>query len=210
MKRHISLAARGLVVTLALTCSALSLHATDITPLGSGSFQVAESFANFHPTGTTVIASLAALNVAGVGNVLIDTTGANPGTFFAFNSPTPSQGAVLTFALSAFNPDFTQVLALDATGTPLPSPPVTDPAVAAFLSPSNFVFTIDPNSLPNFDANGNGFLVYNFAAGTVAAAATPEPGSLALMFGGALLLAGRLRRNFRRYLGSAARSALYL
>ncbi|MBS1859747.1 MAG: hypothetical protein JST11_30525, partial [Acidobacteria bacterium] len=184
---------RVFAIAIALCWMASPSRANVITPSSGGALNLAVTFSSFAPGQTTVSASGTVLQIAGIGDVLLDTLGGGPGTMTAMvvNQPVVSQVIQLSFVLGGLAPDLTAAL-LTATGSPL-TPPITDPALVALLSPSSFSFALNSNSLGGFDANtGNGTLVYDFVAGQ-AAGSVPEPGSLALMLGGVLVLAGRLR-----------------
>lgn len=181
-----------------LIAAAGTLNASAITPT-SGAFNLAISYAAFVPTQTTVSASLEQMNVAGLGNVLLDTGGTTAGNMQGtlLNLPSPNQALTMTFALAGLAPDLTSAL-LNGIGS-IAVPPITDPAVADFLNPSSYIFVVDSASLPGFNTGtGNGTLVYDFVGGTAATPAVPEPGTLTFLAGGALLLLGRLGFGARK------------
>lgn len=183
----------ALAAALMLAGMALPSQANTITPGGGGTLSVAVDYSTFTPGAITVNASASILHVDLLGDILVDTLGAGAGNIvgLALNQPTPTQAVSLLFALGGISPDLTAVL-LTATGTAA-VPPITDPALAAFLSPTSFSFALNQASLPSFDTQtGTGTLVYDFVAGQTTGS-VPEPGSLALLTGGALVLVGRIR-----------------
>jgi hypothetical protein len=183
-------------IALALTFGAVALHAGAITPTSTGFFNAAVQFSGFVPVQTTVAAGGAVLNLDG-GAFLFDTSLVDaPGNTlgFAYNLPTPTSAVGVFLTLGAVAPDLSGIL-LNGVGA-VAVPPVTDPVLSELLNPTQFAFALIASSIAGFDANtGNGTLVYSFAGGQ-ATQATPEPGSLALLGGGVLLLVVKRRHKY--------------
>jgi len=179
-------------LALALTFGALTLHAGPITPPGSGFFTAQVEFSAGLPVLTTVQASLAIMNLDGetflFDTSLVDGPGNTVG--FAYNLPTPTSAVGIILTLGPVAADFSSIL-MNGVGA-VALPPVTDPVLAELLNPSQFAFSVIPG-VGGLDASGNGVLAYSFAGG--AASATPEPGTLALLAGGGLLLVAKRRKN---------------